>query len=337
LLVLLLPILLACTPAFGLDLIWPTPNPAFLGGEPFERFIQPTASGDVMSGTFGAVRSGGRQFHEGIDLAPALKRTRRGEATDPVYAAMPGRVVHVSRVAGRSSYGRYVVIEHEVDSITLYTLYAHLASVADDLGVGMEVESGRVLGVLGRSASGYTIPRDRAHLHFEIGLRLGSRFDSWYARQKFESPNFHGNFNGMNLCGFDPLEFYRDYVAGEVPDMAVYVRSLPTGYVLRVCTDEVPDFIRRNTGLLSSPLPEDGVAGWDIAFTWFGLPKQWTPLRAADLGAADKPGVIRVRAINRELIAANRSRNTVRIRDGKPVLCDDAMDSLDMIFGHKMR
>ncbi|MFH1498262.1 MAG: M23 family metallopeptidase [Verrucomicrobiota bacterium] len=118
-----------------IELAWPTPNRAFLEGRPIGDFVQPTVSGEVTSGLFGCVRSHGRQFHEGLDLSP-VSRDRRGEATDPIYAVMSGVVRHVSRTAGDSSYGRYVVIEHPEITPTIYTLYAHLAAIPAELREG---------------------------------------------------------------------------------------------------------------------------------------------------------------------------------------------------------
>jgi murein DD-endopeptidase MepM/ murein hydrolase activator NlpD len=102
-----------------------TPNPAFTQGAPIEDFIHATSSGDPVSGTFGAVRTNGRRFHEGIDIKPVMPRTRKGEPTDPVYAAMDGTVAHISTMSGKSNYGRYVVILHDMDGVEVYTLYAH--------------------------------------------------------------------------------------------------------------------------------------------------------------------------------------------------------------------
>ena len=113
-----------------LPLVWPTPNRAFLEGKPFEDYIQPTSSGRIESGLFGCTRNGGSRFHEGVDLK-TVGRDSRGRATDPVFAAMPGAVVHINRVAGNSSYGIYVVLRHNHDGVRFYTLYSHLASVAD--------------------------------------------------------------------------------------------------------------------------------------------------------------------------------------------------------------
>ena len=91
--------------------MWPTPNTAFREGNPPHTFIQPTEKGTVESGLFGCVRNDGTRFHEGIDLN-AVSRTGKGEAADPIFAVMDGRVVYINRSAGKSSYGRYLVIEH---------------------------------------------------------------------------------------------------------------------------------------------------------------------------------------------------------------------------------
>ena len=85
-------LLLVPLPALAarVEFVWPTPNSAWAEGRPIDDFIQPTVSGDPESGTFGCIRSGGRQFHEGIDIKP-LKRDRHGEPADAVFAAMDGR------------------------------------------------------------------------------------------------------------------------------------------------------------------------------------------------------------------------------------------------------
>src|SRR3954468_1703280 len=92
-------------------LVWPTPNPAWSEGKSSAQWLQHAGSGDPESGGFGGVRSGGSQFHEGIDIAPA-KRDRKGEPVDDIFAAMDGVVRHISSSAGESSYGRYIVLEH---------------------------------------------------------------------------------------------------------------------------------------------------------------------------------------------------------------------------------
>jgi len=189
-------------------MVWPTPHSAPASGEGFETWAQATVSGDPASALFGCVRNDGRRFHEGIDIAPYHRRDRRGEATDPVVAAFTGTVAYVNTTAGDSSYGRYVIMEHPQFSPAVYTLYAHLAAVDASIEKGRVIDAGTRLGTMGRSAGGYTIPRDRAHLHFEIGLQLTERFQEWYDRQRYGSRNQHGNYSGLNLVGFDPLECY---------------------------------------------------------------------------------------------------------------------------------
>ena len=224
----LLPVL--CVPFLAnASLIWPTPNPAFQNGKPIEAYVQATISGRVESGLFGCVRNSGSRFHEGLDLYP-IKRDDRGEAADPVYAVLPGRVVHVSRTSGYSSYGRYVVIEHDQETPAYHTLYAHLASLADTIVRGARVETGTVLGIMGRSAN-YTIPRSRAHVHFEIGFRLTNDFEKWYMDQKFDTKNRHGIWNGMNLVSVDPLAFYQNIRSGQVSNLREHLGRLPVAHV----------------------------------------------------------------------------------------------------------
>src|SRR5690606_34484782 len=111
------------------ELAWPTPDTAWSEGRPRESFLMHAGSGDPMSGGVGGVRSGGREFEEGIDIKP-VRRDRRRAPRDEVFAAMAGVVRHVNSSAGASSYGRYVVLEHVGEPPAVYTLYAHLAKVA---------------------------------------------------------------------------------------------------------------------------------------------------------------------------------------------------------------
>jgi len=259
-----------------LPLVWPTPNRAFLEGKPYEDYIQPTGSGRLVSGLFGCTRNGGNRFHEGIDLK-AIQRDRQGRATDPIFAAMPGKVVHVSRIAGNSSYGVYVVLEHKHDNVTFYTLYAHLASVKREIQPGREVRQGTVLGVMGNTAGGYTIPQSRAHLHFEIGVQLNSEFNWWFSRQGFGSPNQHGAWNGMNLNGLDPIAYYRAALDRSSGSMRNFLLRQPTGVTVRVRYDGIPDYVQRSPGLVKGDILARR-EGWDVDIAAFGIPVRFRPL-----------------------------------------------------------
>lgn len=318
------------TGAATMRIVWPTPNTAFMDGRPLEDFIQPTASGRVESGLFGCVRNNGTRFHEGIDLKP-VQIDRRGRATDPVFAAMDGEVVYVNSEPGNSSYGRYVVLEHSEFSVPVYTLYAHLRSVNPAVRPGVRLQAGAPLGIMGRTAGGYVIPNELAHLHFEIGLRLTENFQRYYEQREFTAPNHHGNHNGYNLVGMDPLAFFTAVREKRFEGFAPYIRGLPTAFSLEVRTPRVPDFVLRHPALLTVPLPVEGVAGWRIEFTWYGLPKQWTPLDA-NHAFAGEPGQATLLEYYPERFEG-KCRETIIERNGKHEMGDFLHSTLMILFG----
>jgi len=313
-------------------LVWPTPNPAFQNGESIEAFIQPTASGKKESGLFGCVRNNGHKFHEGIDLYPIV-RDKRGEALDEVFAVLPGRVVYINTVSGYSSYGRYVVIEHDLDGLVFHTLYAHLARVRDTTVVGKYVELGTPIGIMGRSAS-TTIPRSRAHLHFEIGVRLTDDFQAWYDRQKFSTKNRHGNWNGMNLISVDPLDFYRSVRNGSVSNLHGYLQKIPTYARIRIHTSVVPDFVKRYPRLVTRPYLGSEIVAWDIAFSRHGVPKEWSP-RFADESVAGEPGDVEILAYNPELLNDQTCFKVVLLPSSGPKVSAATLTTLKKLFGFK--
>lgn len=313
------------------DFAWPTPNPAFRDGRPIEDFVQPTVSGLVTSGLFGCVRTEGTQFHEGLDLYP-ITRDARGEATDPIYAVLPGVVRYLNGRVGDSSYGRYLVLEHPDHVPAVYTLYAHLSAFAPGLKEGDRVASGEVIGTMGRSAGGYSIPKERAHLHFEFGVRLTDDFQPWYLFRKFGSPNKHGLWNGMNLAGFDPLDFFERFRAREVNNFEEYFSRMKAAVRVRIATRTVPDFVRRYPGLLSKPLPAGEVAGWEVAFNQTGLPFAWTPLSETEVTGL-RPNLPRIVEVDNELVRSVRCRSLVtQLRSG-PQPGRDLETVLQLLFG----
>ncbi len=267
-----------CTLAKGANPIaWPTPNTAFLEGKPMEAYIQPTASGKVASGLFGCFRNGGHRFHAGVDLK-ALQKNKKGEPLDPIFAVLSGRVAYYNPVGGDSSYGRYIILEHLQEDITLCSLYAHLSSIEPYIQVGHSIKPGERIGTMGRSAT-KPIPKTRAHLHFGLGLRLSDRFEYWYTRQKFGTPNKHGLWNGMNMVFLDPLDYYRARLSRTFQGTSAYIKTLPTILTIQIKTSQVPSFIQRYPNLtLVGSLPRKPIIGWQIEFSTGGIPKQWTPL-----------------------------------------------------------
>lgn len=312
-----------------IDLVFPTPQKTWTTGR-IDEFIQPTVSGDPESGLFGCVRTGGTQFHEGLDIKPT-SRDRRGEPADPVFAAMDGVVKHVATSPGSSNYGRYIVLEHPGQTPAVYTLYAHLAAIQAGVRPGVRVEKGQTIGLMGRSSSGGGIPKERGHLHFEIGLRATDSFENWYAARRFGNRNEHGDFNGMNLMGIDPLDFLRQWRAGRVDSFQEYFDKLRPAVTVRVATTRVPDFIRRYPALLRKPI-NGLVAGWEVACNATGLPFAWTPLSASEVRGM-RMNEVRIEEFDNPVLRAHRCKDLVRFRGGKPTPDGDLRTMIELVFG----
>lgn len=314
---------------------WPTPNTAFAEGRALSAFIQPTSSGLLESGLFGCVRNGGTRFHEGIDLFP-IRHDSSGEAVDAIYAILPGRVVHVSGTSGHSSYGRYVVVAHQQASLQFYSLYAHLASIHAAIKPGDSVSAGSVLGVMGRSAAGYRIPQSRAHLHFELALKLSDQFQAWYDRQRFGSQNRHGIWNGMNLIGVDPLEFFQQCRLGKVADFGSYLQQKKVVARIRVVTSQIPNFVRNHPTLLTAPYGGRTLLAWDIGFSQYGIPIKWTP-RFEAIEIDGDQGDVSVIAYSSRSVSDQACRQVVTVKGNQVRISTNTLRTLQLLFGYRCK
>ncbi|HTJ78480.1 MAG TPA: M23 family metallopeptidase [Rariglobus sp.] len=314
-----------------IELAWPTPNTAYLEGKSIETYVQSTASGEAESGLFGCSRSDGRQFHEGVDLKP-VSRDRRGEPTDSIFAALAGVVRYINPVAGESNYGRYIVLEHPDQKPAVYTLYAHLSATVSGLKIGDTVKRGQVIATMGHTADHGGIPKDRAHMHFEIGLMVTRDFQRWYDWKKFGSPNSHGLYNGMNLMGINPLDFFNEFRARRVDNFQDYFTRLPAVATVRIATHTVPDFVQRYPVLLTKDVPMAGVAGWEIKVSWTGLPFSWTPLAATDV-VGWRPDEVRLSDVDAAAIRQYRCKSIAIARRDGYVPGKDLETVLQQLFG----
>jgi hypothetical protein len=180
------------------------------------------------------------KFHEGIDIAPA-RRDRRQRALDPIYAIADGKVVYINRSAGKSSYGKYVVLEHADPIGRVYTLYAHLAGVDQMLQKKQYVAMGHELGIMGNTST-LGVPVSRSHLHFEIGLLLNTNFN------RFTSTP-HGIFDGRNLSGLDPIAFFRFKANTSRSSFGDFLQQVPHAFTIVVRASSYPDYFRRYASL----------------------------------------------------------------------------------------
>lgn len=223
-------------------------------------------------GTFGYVRNPQRigneivcaKFHEGIDIAP-LQRDAAGNPLDDIMAAANGIVVHTSREAGASNYGRYIVIEHLIEGSPVYTLYAHLSTISVESG--QHVKQGDIIARMGFTGSG--IDRERAHLHFEIDLMWNSHFEAWYNRYFKGSPNKHGIFHGYNLIGLDPAAILLSAAKDSSFSFAEFIKSQDSFY--KITIPETPEIIR-NYHWIANVGEESNPPAWTISFNRNGVP-----------------------------------------------------------------
>ena len=264
------------------DLRLPTENHFLLTHQPekFYMYVERSFEGSTTkawdAGSFGFVRSPVRiggpkgelvytKFHEGNDICP-MQRDKSGNPLDPVCAISKGKVAYCSMNAGRSNYGKYVVVEHQWNDSPVYSLYAHLAEIR--CKPGDEVEAGAVLGKMGFTGEG--LSRARAHVHLEITLLLSGKFEDWHKAHGYGT-NYHGLFNGMNLAGADPAAFFLAKAANPELSFADYITKSPVYFRVTLPRTGPLPIATRYPWLLrgdaNTPSPS-----WEIAFHATGFP-----------------------------------------------------------------
>ncbi len=278
-----------------------------------EDVFQPTAAGTRESALYGSVRTvnrGGRlraSFHEGIDIA-AVRRDRQGRPLDDVFAVAEGMVAYVNKVAGNSTYGIYVVVEHDEPMGAIYTLYAHLASAA--VQRGDKVMPGSVLGRMGNTAT-YNIPMSRAHLHFEIGVLLNSRFQTWYKGQKLTP--YHDLFHGWNILGVDPLDFFARQRADKVLKFDEVLDGTAVAFELVNKAASLPDYFKRYPSRWRGAAYGGGQL--TVGFSENGVPLWGRAAEETEVGLLNK-GRAEVVGVDKEVLGRNGTRLVVQRGNG---------------------
>ncbi|MEE2948040.1 MAG: M23 family metallopeptidase [Verrucomicrobiota bacterium] len=266
--------------ALGQPLNLPTPNQAIFEPGNEADYFTPTVGRTWPSGTFGCVRSEGWQMHEGLDIK-CTQRDARGEPTDPISAAADGTIVYINSKPGLSNYGKYIVMQHEIDRLPVYTLYAHLRNIEDGLHVGQTRKSGEIIATMGRTSNtSQGISRERAHLHFEVCLLANSDYAGWQKKYHAGQRNDHAKWNGQNLLGIDPWKLFlsqRDARAKRKPfHLHEFIRREP---VLCRILVQSPNFewAKRHPGLVESPAKPTAIGGYEIFLDYNGIPVRCLP------------------------------------------------------------
>ena len=273
---------------------FPTANVELLkvGGET-NFFARTNLERPWQSGAFGCVRNSRTRLHEGIDILSQVRDTKN-EPIDQVRASRKGKVVHVNRSIAASNYGKYVVLIHNTDGLSAYTLYGHLRNIEEDLVVGYMVEAGEVIGVLGRTANTRDeIAQWRAHLHFQVGVQVNSKFDLWFATWYKDGNNHHGNWSGLNLLGLDAAQILKLSKSGQFR-FKEYLMSLPTLCRVTVFQKNL-DWIDRYPELIDNSNKGGGVpTAWDLDLNCNGIPIRITPRRNEVVSGGAKYQIIDV-------------------------------------------
>ena len=263
----------------------PTANEAIFERGAEEKFFAGTVGKPWTSGTFGCVRTEGWQMHEGLDIR-CLQRDKRGEPIDPVLATADGTVAYINRRTGLSNYGNYLILKHAVDGIEIYSLYAHLREIRADLKSGQPVKAGETIAIMGRTSNtGQAITKDRAHVHFELNFLVNDRFGAWYRQYHKGERNDHGDWNGQNLVAIDPRAvFLTQRSQGQAFNFATFVRHQTELCRVLVRDAEFP-WLKRYSGFVKSNAltQAQGVAGYEIALNFAGLPYELTPRAASEI------------------------------------------------------
>ena len=308
----------------------PTANQALFESGGGEKFFVGTAGKSWTSGCFGCVRSDGWQMHEGLDIR-CLERDKRGEPADPVMATADGTVVYINTRPSLSNYGNYIVVEHHVEGLEIYSLYAHLHSIRPGLKTGLAVSRGEPIAVMGRTSNTRErITQDRAHVHFELNLFVNDRFSSWFKKHSPNERNDHGEWNGQNLLGIDPRPILlAEHEQGARFSLLGFLQS----------QNELCRVLVRKTGFpwvkryaaLASPNPtaaKEGVAGYELVLNFNGVPFEFIPRAASEIKGK---GPYQLLSVNEVEYHRNPCRRLVVQKGSRWELGSHGIELLDML------
>jgi murein DD-endopeptidase MepM/ murein hydrolase activator NlpD len=310
---------------------FPTANHALFepGGE--LTFFAPTAPDKPWtSGSFGCVRSDGRQMHEGLDIRH-LQTNKRGEPTDPVMATADGTVVYFSLKPSLSNYGNYLVVRHVVEGLEIYSLYAHLSAIRPGLKIGEAVKAGEVIATMGHTSNtAETIAKWRAHVHFELNVLVQDNFAAWFKKNSPRERNDHGEWNGQNLNGLDPRQILlAEHTHGTNFSLLNFIRSQTELCRVLVRATNFPYLKRYAALVLKNPVAEkEGVAGYEIALNFNGVAFTLMPRAESEIKSRAK---FQLLSVNEPEEMANPCRKLVVKHNGHWTLANEGLRELELL------
>ena len=143
---------------------WPETDPEiiYIGGY-MENRIVGTNDADLATENL-------RTMHIGLDFFKP--------AGTKVFAPLSGRVHSFKNNDGGRDYGPCIILQHDFDGLTFYTLYGHLSLDAlENLAFGQKINAGQEFARLGSREINGGWP---AHLHFQIILDMMGKEGEFY-------------------------------------------------------------------------------------------------------------------------------------------------------------
>jgi murein DD-endopeptidase MepM/ murein hydrolase activator NlpD len=104
-----------------------------------------------------------RRLHLGVDIW--------GDAGAPVYSPLAGIIDSFQDNDNFGDYGPTIIIQHDLDGLTLYTLYGHLSRRSlSSISVGQQILPNQQIATLGNAKENGQWP---PHLHYQLMLNIG--------------------------------------------------------------------------------------------------------------------------------------------------------------------
>ena len=122
-----------------------------------------------------------RRLHLGVDIW--------GKAGTPVYSPLPGKVHSFQNNDNFGDYGPTIILEHNLDGITLYSLYGHLSRQSlDGLYAGKIINCDEQIAALGNTdENGHWPP----HLHFQLMFDMEGKQGDYPGVCKFSEKDIY--------------------------------------------------------------------------------------------------------------------------------------------------
>jgi hypothetical protein len=101
-----------------------------------------------------------------------------------------------------------------------------------------------------------------------------------------------------------------------------------------VQTSVVPHFVKAYPALVTRAYAGKELVAWDIAFSEYGLPMEWTP-RFADEEIGGRVGDVKVLTYNPTLLKEQTCRSVLDTIGTTPQISSDTLSTLKKLFGFK--